>query len=182
MTSRARLLNLAAAAAIVGTSCGALAFSPFGGAALVRTAAVPNCTSSQLHVTHGPVMAGFIAEGRKITTTLIFTNTGATCAIWGVPSVRAATGKNHAAVGPWAANQSSGAKVVHHVLKGHAAVSSKYSAAVYYSLATCHQQSADGVVVVLPKFALPVYLSLAMSVCTGVNSETTQLIQPGTAG
>ena len=182
MKSIVRTWRLATVLFVAASGATTLSFSPAFSSPINNPRAVANCTSAQLHVTHGAAVARFLPEGRKITTTFIFRNTGPTCAIWGSPNVRAAVGKMHVAVGPWATNLSAGVTAPHHIVARGAAVKSKYSAAVYYSLGNCHPTYGDGVVVALHGFVKPLYLALPITVCTGTNSETTQLIAAGTAG
>ena len=177
-----RTWRFAATATVLAGGVSALFLSPAFSSSPSALGPVNNCTASQLHVTHGPVTAGFMPEGRKLTTPIIFTNSGPACAIWGVPSVQTVVGSNHAAVGGLAKNLSMGEMGVRHVVKTGGTVSAKFTDSVYFSLATCHVTNADGIVVTLGGFSSPSYVAMSMTVCTGVTGTTTQLITAGSAG
>lgn len=174
MTTRHRLV------ALVGAACLALATGPVAlGAGPAAASAVPTCRPSQVRVTTG------VAEGAAgtIYVPLVFTNRGAACALWGVPSVQAVTSTHHL-VGPPARNDSIGQLAVRHVVAHGQSVASAYGVAETgnYPPSLCHARRAWGVRVRLGPFAGPTYVRLGESVCTSRASTHVQLVVPGRTG
>lgn len=150
-----------------------------GTSVVASGATVASCVPGQMRVTNGA------AQGTAGTTyiPLIFTNTGATCAIWGVPSVQPVLASRRA-LGPAARNQSMGEMPIRHVLaKGHSvSVAFGVVETGNYTTSSCVARSASGVVVALVDFVRPTYLHLPISVCTKRASTITHLIVAGSLG
>lgn len=158
-----------------------------GGAALATTALappassapVPACVTSQIHVSAGQ------AEGAAGTTfvPLVFTNTGATCALEGVPAIHAVTASRHA-VGPTARSLSGGKAAVLRVLATGRAASVALGVVDTgnYPVADCHAKEAAGVEVRLGRYVAETFIPMRISVCTSRASLTTQLVVPGDTG
>ena len=166
--------------ALVSVGCFALVTGPVVGAtgATANTVA-PACRPSQIRVTTG------VAEGAAgtIYVPLVFTNRGAACALWGVPSVQAVASTHHP-VGPPARNDSIGQLAVRHVVAHGQSVASAYGVAETgnYPPSLCHARRAWGVRVRLGPFAGPTYVRLGVSVCTSQASTHVQLVVPGRTG
>jgi hypothetical protein len=143
-------------------------------------APVKNCASAQLTVTHGA------ADGTAGTIyyPIVFTNTGATCAIFGVPAIQPVTGATHHAVGPLARNLSMGEMPARHVIARGQSVSVAFGVteAGNYTPSTCLMRSAAGVAVALGTFVPSRYVHLSIVVCTKRASTTTRLISAGVTG
>jgi len=156
-----------------------------GGTVLVGTtaasaASAKSCVASQIKVTHGPRdgVAGTIYFP------IIFTNTGATCTIYGAPAIQPVTGSTHRVVGPSASSEAIGLKQPRHTLaKGHS-VSSAYGvvATGNFSAKTCVAQKVSGVLVKLGSIVPSTYVSLPITVCSKRSSTTTRLIATGVTG
>ena len=161
-----------ASAVTVGT--GTLSAGP------ASAAPVNNCVSSQIKVSHGP------AQGTAGTTyyAVVFTNKGAACAIWGVPTIQAVKGTVHHPIGPLARSLSMGMMPVRQVVaKGHSvSVAIGVTDTGNYTPSKCVPAQADGILVTLGSFVHSTYLHLPISVCTKLPSVTTKLIVPGTTG
>lgn len=142
-------------------------------------AATASCTPAHMRATVGS------SEGAAgtIYVALVFTNTGPTCSIFGVPSIQPVLASRHH-VGPPARNQSIGQMPALHVLtKGHSvSVAYGVTQTANYPASTCVAKSVNGVVVALGSFVRPTYLRLPISVCTTRASTTTRLIVAGTTG
>ncbi|OYV59511.1 MAG: hypothetical protein B7Z69_06875 [Actinobacteria bacterium 21-73-9] len=108
---------------------------------------------------------------------------GATCALWGVPSVQAVTAARHP-VGPPARNDSIGQMPARHVVRRGQSVASAFGVAETgnYPVALCHARRAWGVRVRLGSFAGPTDVRLGISVCTSQASTHVQLVVPGRTG
>ncbi|HEV2427619.1 MAG TPA: DUF4232 domain-containing protein [Acidimicrobiales bacterium] len=145
--------------------------------AATAQAATPNCTSPQIKVSLG--MSNGAAG--TIYYAIVFTNTGGTCVLWGVPPVQPVTGSAHTAVGPRAANASMGEMPARHTLRQGQSVHDGYGVTETgnYPVSMCHPKRAAGIVVSLPGFVSAHYLSLAISVCTSRASTHTMLLSPG---
>jgi hypothetical protein len=179
MSSMRRVRVLVAAGLSAGSlvAGGTVAFSA---ATTASAAPVKNCVPAQITVTHGAANG---AAG-TIYYPIVFTNTGATCAIFGVPAIRPVAGSAHHAVGPLARSLSMGEMPVRHVIaKGQSvSVSFGVTEAGNYSPSTCVMRSASGVVVTLGTFVTSRYVHLPIVVCTKRISITTRLITAGVTG
>jgi len=115
---------------------------------------------------------------------IVFTNTGATCAIFGVPAVQPVVGSMHHAVGPLARSLSMGEMPVRHVIAKGQSVSVAFGVVETgnYTPSTCVARSANGVVITLGDFVHSRYVHLAIIVCTKRTSITTRLITAGVTG
>ncbi len=157
---------------------GAIAAISFSGTNASATT-VASCTPAHMRASVGT------SEGAAgtIYVALVFTNTGGTCAIWGVPSVQPVLASRRP-VGPPARNQSMGAMGVRHVVGTGRSVSVAFGVTqtANYPASACVARAANGVVVSLGTFVRPTYLRLAISVCNKRASTTTRLIVAGTTG
>jgi len=146
----------------------------------VSAAPVKNCVSAQLTVTHGASQG----TAGTIYYPIIFTNTGATCAIFGVPAIQPVAGSAHHAVGPLARSLSMGMMPVRHVIAKGQSVSAAIGVVETgnYTPSTCVARSASGVVVTLGSFVPSRYVHLAIIVCTKRTSITTRLLTAGVTG
>jgi hypothetical protein len=174
--------SVAAVAVLVAgaVTTGAAGAVPGFESALATAAAAKSCTPAQIAVSHGA------PQGTAGTTfiPIIFKDTGATCTIFGVPSVQAVSGKAHHPVGPPARNQSMGEMpAIHTIAKGQA-VSDAFGVVDTgnYTASTCGARSANGVIVTLGDFVHSRYVKMPITVCTKRSSTTTRLITPGTSG
>ena len=144
---------------------------------------VENCVPAQLTVTLGH------PQGTAGTSyyPLVFTNTKATCAIWGVPLIQPVVGgalRSRVKVGPTSRNNSMGMMPVRHfVATGHS-VSSAFGVtdAGNYSANTCDVRNAGAIVVTFGSFVTPSYVRVKISVCTKRASTSSRLIVAGTSG
>jgi len=156
---------------------GAVAFST---ATSVSAAPVKNCVPAQISVTHGA------ADGTAGTIyySIVFTNTGATCAIFGVPAIQPVAGGVHHAVGPLARSLSMGEMPARHVIAKGQSVSVAFGVIEVsnYTPSTCGMRSANGVVVNLGTFVSSRFVHLSIVVCTQRTSVTTRLITAGVTG
>lgn len=155
-------------------------FATFSGSLVASAATVKNCVLAQIKVTHGA------ADGTAGTTyyPIVFTNTGATCAIFGVPAIQPVAGSDHHAVGPLARSLSMGEMPVRHVIAKGQSVSVAFGVVETgnYTPSTCVAHSANGVVVTLGSFVTSRFVHLPISVCTKRTSITTRLITSGVTG
>ena len=150
-----------------------------GVGALASAKTVPSCTPSQIAVSKGA------AQGTAGTTyyPIIFTNTGGTCRLFGVPVIQPVTGPMHTPVGPAARNMSMGQMpAIHTIAKGQ-------SVSVGFGVTdtgnyppSCKARNAQGVTVLLGSFVKKTYVKMSISVCTAHSSTTTKLIAPGKNG
>ncbi|HEY5121251.1 MAG TPA: DUF4232 domain-containing protein [Acidimicrobiales bacterium] len=145
--------------------------------------AVKNCAPAHLKVSVG------VAQGTAGTIyyPILFTNTGPTCALWGVPKVQPVVGgtsHSRVKVGPPARNVSIGQMPVRRVVKTGHAVSDAYgvSESGNYTPSACLPKNANAIVVSMGTFVNQVYVPLKISVCTKLASTTTRLIVLGTTG
>lgn len=153
----------------------------FGASESVASAAtVGSCVSSQITVSHGA------PQGTAGTTyvPIVFTNTGAKCAIWGVPAVQPVAGSAHHAVGPAARSLSMGEMPARHLLAKGRSVSVAFGVVDTgnFTPSTCVARSANGVIVTLDSFVRSTYVHLPITVCTKRSSTTTRLIVAGVNG
>ena len=124
----------------------------------VSAALVKSCAPAQLSLSrgarHGTAGTAYIA--------IIFTNKGATCALWGVPAIQPVTGPLRKVVGPGAHNLSMGQMPLRHVLsKGQSVgVAMGVVDTGNYPSSSCVARTATGVVVSLSPFIHPTYLRL----------------------
>lgn len=141
---------------------------------------VKSCVPSQITVTHSAAQG----TAGTIYIPLVFTNTGSSCALWGVPTIQPVAGRAHRAVGPLARNLSMGEMPARQVLaKGHAvSVAFGVVETGNFTPSTCVARSADGVVVTLGSFVRSTYVHLPIKVCTKRASTTTKLVVPGVNG
>jgi len=168
-----------------GLVAGGLAVIPVmltSGASAAATT-VPNCTSAHLRVSLGQPQG----TAGTIYYPIVFTNTGAACAIWGVAKVQPVLGgttHSQKPVGPPARNNSMGEMPVRHVVAAHHSVSDPYGVVESgnYSSSACAPKSAGAIEVSLGAFLTHRYLALKISVCTKLASTTTSLIVPGSTG
>jgi hypothetical protein len=144
---------------------------------------VKNCTPTHLKVSLG------VAQGTAGTIyyPIIFTNTGTTCALWGVAKVQPVVGgasHSRVKVGPPARNVSIGQMPARRVVETGHAVSDAYGVGESgnYSTSACSPKNAGAIVVSMGTFVNQVYVALKISVCTKLASTTTRLIVPGTTG
>ena len=145
-----------------------------------RLGPAPNCRPAQLRVSVGAPQG---AAG-TIYHPIIFTNTRATCVIWGVPHVQPVAGPRHRPVGPAAANMSVGMMPARHLIGRGQSVSDGFGVAETgnYPASRCRARSASGVVVSLTPFVGSTYVRLAFTTCTVQASTRTALIVPGRSG
>lgn len=145
----------------------------------VAAAVTRSCAPTQMSVAHGQ------AQGTAGTTyvPLVFTNHGATCALWGAPTIQPVNASRRA-VGPSARNESIGEMPVRHVLSRGQSVSVAFGVADTgnFPVASCAARPANGVVVALAPFVRSTYVRLPISVCTKQASTTTRLIVAGVNG
>lgn len=169
---RAVLVVVAVAAGVATPILGA-------GAATPRVA-VRSCTPSAMSVSRGTSQG---AAG-TIYTPLVFTNHGAACAIWGVPSVQPVAGAAHRPVGPAAHNQSMGEMPMRHVLATGRSVSAAFGVVETsnFTPSRCVARHANGVLVSLGGFVRRTFVPMSISVCTTRASTTTRLIIAGVNG
>ena len=177
MNSMKRVLVAAGLSASSLVAGGTVAFSA---ATAASATSVKNCVPSQITVTHGS------ANGAAGTVhyPIVFTNTGATCAIFGVPAVQPVAGSAHHVVGPLARSLSMGEMPVRHVIAKGQSVSVAFGVteAGNFTPSTCVMRSANGVVVTLGTFVSSRYVHLPIVVCTKRTSITTRLITAGVTG
>ncbi len=140
---------------------------------------VARCTSAQLRVSIGRANG---AAG-TIYYPIVFTNEGARCAIWGVPSVQP-VGVGRRPVGPPATNASVGQMPRHLVVGLRQSVSAGFGVAETgnYPAARCGARSIVGVRISVAGFVGTTVRPLRTSVCTRVASTHTQLLVAGTSG
>ncbi len=143
----------------------------------------PKCTPGHITLRVGP------ANGAAGTSyhPIIFTNTGATCVIEGVPALQPGkmSGGTFVAVGPAAKNLSIGEMPALHTLTKGQSVSVAFGVTETgnYTPSVCKAASASVVSVVLGSYAKgDVTFKPALSVCTKLASTRTQLIAAGTQG
>ena len=156
------------------------AWTPLVAPDSATAAPTKSCVSSQLAVSSGR------PQGTAGTTyiPLVFTNKGATCALWGVATIQPVTGGAHRALGPLARNLSMGEMPVRQVIaRGHA-VSDALGVVDTgnFSPSACVARTANGVVVSLGSFVHATFLHLPITVCTKRSSVTTRLLVPGVNG
>jgi hypothetical protein len=162
------------------SSLGAGGIVTFSAPTTASAAAVKNCVPSQIAVTRGT------ADGAAGTIfyPIIFTNTGATCAIFGVPAIQPVAERAHHPVGPLARSLSMGEMPARHVIAKGQSVSVAFGVIETgnYTPSTCVARSANGVVVTLGTFVSTRFVHLPIDVCTKRISITTRLITAGVTG
>ena len=144
---------------------------------------VKNCVPAQLTVTLGHPQG---AAGTSYYP-LVFTNTKATCALWGVPLIQPVVGgalRSRVKVGPASRNSSMGMMPVRHLLAMGHSVSSAFgvSETGNYPANTCGARNAGAIVATLGSFVTPSYVPVKISVCTKRASTSSRLIVAGTSG
>lgn len=151
----------------------------WGGSASASAHDTPNCRAAQLTLTRS---FRHVADDTTYTA-LVLTNTGSTCALWGVPAIQA-VGATHRPVGPFARNLSMGEMPLRHVLARGASVSVSFGVTKTASVpaSRCHAARAEGVVVALGSFFTGRFLAMPLTVCTASASTTTRLLAPGSRG
>lgn len=175
-----RIRQLLTAVAL--TTSGLVATVGFASAGDAATK-VPLCLPAHIKLSVGVVQG---AAG-TIFYPVIFTNTGATCTIWGVPSVRpgnlAASGKL-TYIGPLARNTSMGEMPVLHTLKKGQSVSVDIGVLETgnYTASTCVAKKAGGLYVTLGDFAHGFVSISHLSVCSRATNISTRLVAPGRNG
>ncbi len=177
MKSKSRVLlaaGLSAVSLVAGVSV------EISAAATASAATVKNCLPAQITVTHGAANG----TAGTIYYPIIFTNEGASCAIFGVPAIQPVAGRAHHAVGPLARSLSMGEMPARHVIAKGQSVSASFGVteAGNYTPSTCASRSASGVVVTLGTFVTSRYVQLPITVCTKRASITTRLISAGVSG
>ncbi len=150
---------------------------PVSGLAGAQT--VPSCQTRQIAVSLGRSSG---AAG-TIYHPIVFTNRGATCAMWGVPAVQP-VGARRQPVGPPARNASMGEMPLRHVLAHAQSLSVGVGVAETgnWPPALCRARRAIGVVVSLAPFVGAHFVPMSISVCTRLASVSTRLLSPGRAG
>ncbi len=144
---------------------------------------IKNCASRQITTSLGAPQG----TAGTIYYPIVFTNHGATCAIWGVPAVQPVVGgasHSRVHVGPSARNNSMGQMPVRHVLAPRHQVSAALGVTESgnYSPSTCGPKNAGAIVVSLGTFVPSTSLTLKISVCTKLSSVSTRLIVNGNSG
>jgi len=166
--------SLTAAAAVIGGVV-------LGGVGTVASATtVPSCRPAQITVTRGHSQG----TAGTIYYPIIFTNTGGTCSIWGVPHIQPVAGATHAPVGPAAGNASMGEMpAIHHLTTGKSvSVGYAVTESGNYTPAQCKAKNASGVLVSLSPFVKSTYVKMSISVCTLKVSTRSRLLSPGKLG
>ncbi len=155
--------------------------------ALARAATLhvaPSCKPAQMKVSLG------VAQGAAGTFyyPIVFTNEGATCTIFGVPSIRAGlrpvAKKPPTYVGLWARNLSMGYFPALHRVGHHQSVSVAFAVSdpYNYTASQCRPKGAAGVYVTLGSFARAFVPIPHLIVCSALPDLVTRLIVPGTSG
>jgi len=141
---------------------------------------IRSCVPMQIKVTHGASQG----TAGTIYYPIVFTNSGAACAIWGVPAIQPVVGSGHRSVGPFAHSLSLGMMPVRQILATRRSVSVAFGVVETsnYTPSTCVAKSADGVLVTLGSFITKTYVHLPIKVCTKRTSTTTKLLVPGVNG
>lgn len=173
-------MNIARLLSVAGLVAGGLVAGGSLGAAPSGATSVPACAPAQITLTRGQ------SQGTAGTnyTALVFTNHGATCAIWGVPAVQPVTGAAHTPVGPPARKESFGETAVHHVIAKGQSVSDAFGVADTgnFPVASCAARSATGVFVSMGAFVHLRYVALPITVCVKQSSTSTRLVLAGVTG
>ncbi|NNN03328.1 MAG: DUF4232 domain-containing protein [Acidimicrobiaceae bacterium] len=163
---------------------GASLLPPLGGATVGALVLPHSCTPAHMRLSLGRPQG---AAG-TFYYPIVFTNEGALCTIFGVPSIRAGLQPRakHATVyvGPWARNLSIGYFPALHRLAHHQSVSVAFAVSdpYNYTASQCRPKAAAGVYVTLGSFARG-YLPIPhLTVCSAFPDLVTRLIVPGTSG
>ncbi|MGH9021008.1 MAG: DUF4232 domain-containing protein [Acidimicrobiales bacterium] len=166
-------LSVAATAMLAG-------FAALSAGAVASATSVGNCTPSQISVSlgHSNGAAGTIYYP------IVFTNTGATCVIWGLPHIQPVAGSPRVALGPAAHSESMGEMPARHTISKGQSVSVDFGVTESgnFTASTCVAKNATGVRVFIPGFVTAHYLTLKISVCTKRSSTSTRLLTPGSTG
>lgn len=177
-----RSLRILASASLLATGL-AVVSGALGVDAGATTVAVKNCAPAHLKVSIGA------AQGTAGTTyyPILFTNSGPTCALWGVALVQPVVGgvsHSHVQVGPKARNVSMGEMPVRHIVKSRGTVSDAFGVGESgnYTPSACRAKNAGAIIVSLGTFVSSTYVPLKISVCTKLANTTTRLIVEGTTG
>jgi hypothetical protein len=172
--------SLVAGAMVAGSLAMGGSLALLGSAPAASATTVKACTSTQIKVTHG------VPQGTAGTTynPIVFTNTGATCSISGVPAIQPVAGATHHPVGPAARNFSMGQMPMLHVVAHGRSVSDAFGVVDTgnYPAATCVARHADGIIVRLGSYVHPTFVHLPITVCTKRASTSTKLIVAGIKG
>jgi hypothetical protein len=147
-------------------------------------AVIPICTSSQILFTRGPSQPRDIRRPPYIL--LIFTNSGSTCTISGVPSVQPVYGKSDKFVGPvaqnilWSAHGTS-ARVI--LSKGRSASSPWFynQPKDNYTPSKCAAQQISGALVTLGSIVKQEFIPFNGFVCAKLASTWVQSLIAGQA-
>jgi len=142
-------------------------------------AEVPNCHAAQLRISWGPAQGAAGTSYRP----LIFTNTGARCALWGVPAIQPLR-RNASAAGPPARNESMGQMPVRHFLSRGQSASSAigFTDTLNYAPATCGPVQVAATTVSLGGLVPATTIKLATVVCAKLSSVSTRLLAAGRQG
>lgn len=176
-TLKAALVTLGFVAGGLGSG-GALSF--LGSVNTASAMTIRSCVPMQIKVTLGTSQG----TAGTIYYPIVFTNTGAACAIWGVPAIQPVVGTGHRSVGPFAHSLSMGMMPARQILATHRSVSVAFGVVDTgnYSPSICGAKPADGVNVLLGSFITKTYVHLPIKVCTKRTSTTTKLLVPGVNG
>ena len=155
---------------------GSIALYLGAGASSTKNLAISNCTPGQITVTVGHTRSQFHIEERETLTPVIFTNSGPNCFIWGTPALQVVNGPNHKSVAPAAFNLSIGMFAVRFTLHNGQSVSTTLTNSIKFMLATCKPVAADGLMVTMSPFITPTFVSVSLTVCSGLAATSTQLI------
>jgi hypothetical protein len=141
----------------------------------------PACVSSHILISHGKSLG---AAGTTFVP-IVFTNRGAACTIWGVPTINPVTSASpHQKVGPASRNTSMGEMAALHTLQRGQSVSTAFGVADTgnYVATSCHAVRASGVTVTMGTFFRESYIALPITVCTKFSTTTTRLVSAGRNG
>jgi len=163
-----------------GAVAGAALVVTLAGASSTRASTPASCTPSQLTVHLGAPRG----TAGTLYSAVIFTNRGASCALWGVPTIQPVTARTRRALGPSARNLSIGMMPARHVIARGQSVSAAMGVVDTnnYPARLCAARSAGGVVVSLGDFVHSRFVRRPLTVCTRRSSVTTRLLVSGTTG
>ncbi|MFI5035360.1 MAG: DUF4232 domain-containing protein [Acidimicrobiales bacterium] len=151
-----------------------------GGGSAASASPTPSCKPAQMVVSRGAAQG----TAGTIYYPIIFTNTGGTCTIFGVPHIQPVVGPMHHALGPAAGNASMGEMPALHRLARGQSVSVGYGVTESgnFSVASCHPKTANGILVSLTPFVKSTFVKMTISVCTSRVSTHSRLLSPGKLG
>ncbi|HEY5265271.1 MAG TPA: DUF4232 domain-containing protein [Acidimicrobiales bacterium] len=156
-----------------------------GGPALLSATPASAATAKACKPTHIKVSHGH-SDGTAGTIyyPIVFTNTGATCTLFGIPELQPVTDSTKKTVGPISRNLSVGEMAAMHTLAKGQSVSDAFGVVETgnYTASTCVARKAQGVLVTLGSFVISRYVVLPITVCTKRASTTTRLVAPGVTG